>query len=288
MHSSKRKYRAAYIALCLICLIITGLFVWKAWAEEKAHWIPEYKKEDIRPLLNKEQLNPDEYGLLFRQTGLGSSAVDKLLREKKGETILRMQSLFFSNPPILCRSNTPISWEERINMQEAGSLWQNKLTDLEDGDILVTPCSHTYGWRNGHAAIVIDAENGLTLESVVLGENSSVQKTAKWETFPSVVVLRLKDVSAYERARIAQTAEETMKDIPYGFLEDILEHRWEKDTNRDTHCSHLVWKAYRNAGYDLDSDGGLTVTPGDIARSPLLETVQIYGIDPDTLKGSAE
>ena len=38
-----------------------------------------------------------------------------------------------------------------------------------------------------------------------------------------------------------------------------------------------------NAGYDLDPTGGPLVTPDDIANSPYLEVVQIYGFDPDKL-----
>ena len=50
-----------------------------------------------------------------------------------------------------------------------------------------------------------------------------------------------------------------------------------------THCSHLVWQAYKHFGYDIDSDGGPLVTCNDIARSDLLEVVQVYGFDPDAL-----
>ena len=44
-----------------------------------------------------------------------------------------------------------------------------------------------------------------------------------------------------------------------------------------------MWQAYFNFGYDLDSNGGAIVVPKDIATSPLLEVVQVYGFDPDRL-----
>ena len=55
-----------------------------------------------------------------------------------------------------------------------------------------------------------------------------------------------------------------------------------KDTSLlgGTQCAHLIWSAFAAAGYDIDSDGGWLVTPRDLARSPLLEVVQVYGVDP--------
>ena len=32
--------------------------------------------------------------------------------------------------------------------------------------------------------------------------------------------------------------------------------------------------------YDVDADGGRLVTVDDLARSPLFEVVQLYGLDP--------
>ena len=49
------------------------------------------------------------------------------------------------------------------------------------------------------------------------------------------------------------------------------------DSVRGTQCAHLVWLAYAAYGYDIDSNGGLIVTPKDIAESELFEVVQIYG-----------
>lgn len=105
----------------------------------------------------------------------------------------------FERAEIVCRKNSPISWEERLT-PEAQAERGERLTQLEDGDILVTPCSHTFGWRNGHAAIVIDAENRLTMEAVVIGQSSAVQSLDKWEEYPAVAVLRLKGASLQERA----------------------------------------------------------------------------------------
>ena len=50
------------------------------------------------------------------------------------------------------------------------------------------------------------------------------------------------------------------------------------ETITGTHCAHLVWYAYQQFGYDLDSDGGIIVTPRDLYESTNLEIVQIYGM----------
>ena len=44
-----------------------------------------------------------------------------------------------------------------------------------------------------------------------------------------------------------------------------------------THCAHVIWYAYQQVGIDLDSDGGIFVTPYDIQNSPYLEVIQSYG-----------
>ena len=81
--------------------------------------------------------------------------------------------------------------------------------------------------------------------------------------------------------QIAITALELHHDIPYDLTAGIFGPKSaDKDKKKGTHCSHLIWQAYRYYGYDLDSDGGLIVTPKDIANSPALEVVQVYGVDP--------
>ena len=54
-------------------------------------------------------------------------------------------------------------------------------------------------------------------------------------------------------------------------------------SKKGTNCSHLVWQAYYNAGYDIDTDGGPVCTSRDISMSDLLEVVQVYGFDPVSL-----
>lgn len=181
---------------------------------------------------------------------------------------------------VICAPNSIISWEERIR-EESLYKYADRLQDLENGDILLTPCSHTFGWRNGHAALVIDEDNELTLESVVLGTPTCVQNISKWRKYPGVMVLRLKEATKEERNAIAAYAMESMQGVNYGFWGDFSENLLPdfSEAIRDTHCSHLVWSVYHHFGYDIDGDGGIFVTPKDISLSPQLEIVEAYDVD---------
>ncbi len=46
-----------------------------------------------------------------------------------------------------------------------------------------------------------------------------------------------------------------------------------------THCAHLVWYAYKQFGYNVDSDGGFITTPRDLYNSDLWEVIQVYGME---------
>lgn len=178
----------------------------------------------------------------------------------------------YDSEDVFCAPNSIISWEERIR-EESLYKYADRLQNLENGDILLTPCSHTFGWRNGHAAIVIDEENELTLESVVLGTPACVQSVSKWRKYPGVMVLRLKDATKETRDAIATYAAENMQGVEYGFWSDFF------GGTEDTHCAHLIWSVYNHFGYDIDGDGGIFVTPKDISLSHHLEIVETYDVD---------
>ena len=262
--------------LCLVSVCLTAILFLRLWtisAESSARWIPDYPMEDLTSVLQKDILSDEDYSLLYTQTGLARPAVDTLLRQGRGEMIFEIQQAFFTEPTILCEKNSPISREEWS--MEAGPI-----AAVENGDILITPNSHTFGWRNGHTALVVDAENRLTLESAVLGEVSGLQSLEKWEHFPAVLVLRVKDLSPEERSLAAEYALEELMNIPYGFTVGLLSPKYPGTPLRETHCAHLIWAAYMRIGIDLDADGGKIVTPRQLAASPQLEVVQVTGIDP--------
>lgn len=268
----KRKWR---IVILIVLLAGTGLKLWQLSTEPKARWTPDYTRQDLTPILTQEQLQTADYETLLLQTGLSACVIDILRERGMQSEIYAAQERFFAEPPIECVPNSPISAEEHTAQG-------TRLLALEDGDLLLTPCSHAYGWRNGHAALVVDAAQGLTLESVVLGTDSCLQTVQKWETYPAFMVFRLRDASAELRSQIAQTAYGRLCGIPYGLTVGLLSPKY-TDVPDTTHCAHLLWSAYRAYGYDLDSTGGHIVTPRDLALSPLLELKQCCGVDPRVL-----
>lgn len=258
--------------LCAIC----GLMIWKEYTEQFAYKPPFYDKINLEEIVEKEMLTYADCEVISEQTGLHEDIIMDLVSANDTETIYRIQEMYFRTPCMTCKHNTEISWEERI-AEEDRKYYEGRFVGLEEGDILITPNSHTYGFRNGHAAIVVDAEAGLTLEAVVLGEPVCIQSIRKWETLPTVIVLRLREASVEERKNIADYAKEQMEDVSYGFSQDILDYFWQDDI-KNTHCAHMIWKCYKKYGYDLDSNGGIFVTPSDIAKSDMLEVRQVYGM----------
>lgn len=253
---------------CAVSLYLASYF----YTETIAHIPPRAEKSDLSGIISEGRtaLAESDYSFIFEQTGLGKAAVDDL--QSLGE-LEEYQRIYFAPVEYKCRRNSPVSSEEYVISP------QLKFASIEEGDILITRSSHVFSWRNGHAAIVIDAEEGRTLEAVVIGKNSSIQNITKWERYPNITVLRLKNASAEERKQIANTAEKYLNDKPYNLIVGLFPQKYSNiETVGATQCAHLVWLAYASAGYDIDSDKGLIVTPKDILESELFETVQTYGM----------
>lgn len=278
------------------------LFLWTAEAEKAVHYVPDYPKKSIEELLAKEELTKEEYDLLWRQTGLSRVGIDELFGAGRQEELLYLQERFFAPIEYSCCSSYFFYRSERVK-EETGEEMSQRAASVEEavaflptahtGDILITFSGHVFGWRSGHAALVVDGEKGLTLEAITVGCNSRVCKLAHWREYPGFALLRLKGVSEPEGEAIAAYAMENLSDVPYelyhltersqtadflvpGSAENVEENG---KTLSGTQCAHLVWSAYRHFGYDLDSDGGRIVTPRDLYESDLLTIVQMYGID---------
>lgn len=284
---------------CLFLFLWFSLFLfafwlgaWTAWAESYAHYTPEYAKVDIAPIIQKENLEEADYELLLRQTGLNRLGVDELRQNGRQNEMLYLQERFFAEIEMVCLRDNLIVQSERLVNRGLDDF----LPTVQTGDILISFNGHVFGWRNGHAAIVVDAEEGSTLEAITLGSVSRICDIEKWAEYPCFALLRLKGATPEERTAIAEYAAENLAGISYRLfsfsgdskvdgrhdsandLENVAEIVQEPLTG--THCSHLVWSAYAHFGYDLDGDGGRVVTPRDIFDSDLLEVVQIYGLNP--------
>lgn len=283
---NRRGYRNIIIIILVIAFIYGGLSISLVLLEPYAHIAPDYPKINISSILAKRELSQEDYQTLYYQTGLGKPAIDDLrtLYPDSANRILNFQQKFFESIKYVHERNSPISWEESAVDENGKYIAATDMAPLRNGYILITKSSYTYGWRNGHAALVVDAENGTTLESVVLGTNSTFQDISKWTNYPNFMLLRLKNAPPELLDEIAQSAVKNLNNIPYDLFAGIFNSKFKKPGKIDgTQCSHLVWEAFRLFGFDLDSDGGGLVTPNDIANSPLLEVVQVYGVDPDNI-----
>lgn len=266
----KKRIFCLLIIYCLISAYRSSLF----YTEELAHSAPKSEKSDIGSVVRKNccgNLTEADYELIYSQTGLGKSAVQSL---DSLDLLYDYQESYFGEIDFKCKANSPISYEERV---QSGRIL---LAPLEDGDILVTNASHVFSWRNGHAAIVTSAAEGKTLEAVVIGTNSKPQSISKWTGYPNFAVLRLKGADKETRAEIARSAAEYLDDVPYNVFIGLYPMKYSSiSAVKGTQCAHLVWLAYAAHGYDIDSNGGLIVTPKDIAESKLFDIVQTYGIN---------
>lgn len=262
----RNKFLLSLTALAAFLLLFYG--AQRFWAHRAGYFVPDYPQVTLT-----EQT---DYETIFLQTGLGSSAAKNLLETGEFQAILDAQDAFFHPPKAEC---TPLlGWFTREDRFVNGA--GIPLADLQPGDVLVTLSTHTAGWRHGHAALVID-EN-TTLESIVLGTNSTLVNAARWASYSNYAVLRIKNVTPELQQQVTEYSKKHLLDVPYHLTSGWIGPKAPQpgDAQFGLHCSYLVWYAWNQFGYDLDSDGGRLVTAHDLLQSDLLEVVQIFGMDP--------
>lgn len=95
-----------------------------------------------------------------------------------------------------------------------------------------------------------------------------------WERYTTFVQLRLKEEygGTETAAAAADYGTKELVNCPYSFFCG----KDDKDAGK-FHCAYLVWRAYKEVGIDIDSDGGIAVTPNDIYNSPYFERVMVIG-----------
>lgn len=176
----------------------------------------------------------------------------------------------FSSPAV-CSPMSIIVREEQLPADQL-----NPLPPLEDGDILLTDCAHSFGWRHGHAALVVDAAAGQTLEAITCFTPSTLQSAQRWRRYPTFTVLRLRDADPQTRREVARYALDNLLGVDYSLVSGLFGEKAPAEPGA-SQCAYLVWYAYHRFGYDLDGDSGRLVTVQDLMDSPLLETVQQVG-----------
>ena len=313
MHKKEKKRQVCgkRIASVLAVLAMTSFFTLYNWTNEAvktAHIIPSAPRINIENLTGKNELSLQELKIVSEQTGINTTIIKRLLRQDQGQQILELQKAYYEPISITSVRTTPLTICEYVIDENGEYTKGTSIVNLQDGDIVITKNSRFLGWRNGHAGLVVDAEKGLILEAVMLGTNTKLCSISGWEKYPSFLVLRIKEEfqNMYEIEKVVAFAEQNLLDIPYqlhagiwGRMTGLFEKEYsgeekeQKSQSRKmqdgelaqiaeralsgTHCAHVVWYAYQRIGIDLDSDGGLLVTPYDIQNSSYLEVIQSYG-----------
>lgn len=264
--SRKKRY---YVFVIIFSLPFLSFYLLQTFfAHRKGYFFPEYPKITLT--------EESDYDTLFLQTGLGKAAIDKLRENDDFEMILDVQDAFFSKDTVTC---VPVlGWFTKSDRIDRGD--SAPLVDLQPGDILLSLSTHSIGWNHGHAGLVLD--DRWVLECTSWGKNSEIKSTDHWRNYSNYVVLRVKGVSEDLQKEVATFAESNLCDVPYHLTAGLFgEKAPTPESNQfGLQCAYLVWYAWQEFGYDLDSDGGKLVTMQDILQSEQLEIVQIYGINP--------
>lgn len=247
-------------------------------AKSNMFFTPQVARIDLTPFISQTTFSESDYNILYHQTGLAKPMIN-ILKEKPDfkETLLDFQNNYFKAQKVIKTAMTPITNIDEIHDDTGKPIPAFKLAPYENGYIFLTKSTYTYNWRHGHAGLVIDSVRGKVLESLEPFTVSMQQSVSKWIYYPTFKMMRLKDADQSMLDEIALYASTYMQGIPY----NILAMKTSKPIPSSTHCSHIVWHTFNQFGVNLDSSGGIFVSPGDIGRSPYLETLQIYGFDPD-------
>lgn len=256
-----------------ICLTLLGMQIAFMVADNIECWLPDYEKADLSPVLEKSELDEDDYALLYRQTGLTRLGVDRMLAKSGGKKrILTLQEEFFTYHEVKNDFFAPFVCTDFI---------EDHITNvyLEDGDIIVTSSTHLSGWRMGHAGLVVNSNLGTVLQANAIGSSSKLGRVGDFTDRVNFMILSPK-VDSAKKSEVVAYATENLIGIPYGPTVGVF---GSKNSINKTQCAHVVWYAYNQFGIDLDSNGGLVVTPKNIANSPYVELVQVFGFDPNKL-----
>lgn len=286
-----RKRLLCWITVLLsILLLLTGInfFLQSIWAHQFTPFYPEGEPIDLYPVITQQKMGPEDYDVVFKQTGLAQAAVDDLrqMGEEGLQFILNAQKTVFT--PLEAECMTLIfgrfTCEDLLKNKDGTPAYGPQIAPLRPGDVIVSFSTHTWGWRHGHAGLVVDSAHQASLEAVQLGVNTYVADMNHWRNYSNFMVLRVKDSTEVQRQQVTDFALEHLNDVPYSLLAGVFGAKDQRGAEEiKTQCAYLPWRAWQEAGIDLDGDGGRIVTVQDLVESDDLEVVQVYGIDPGLL-----
>lgn len=281
MECCKKRKNKKY--LWIFAGLLSGVLILVGWSVccHNRYFTPEYEEKELSIFFQKRFLTSRDYDELLLQTGLGRSAVNKLRGNENGLKLLKeYQEQMFSTPVITCNSIFGGFVREDLRLTESGE-WQYgpEFVDLRPGDIIVSLSTHSFGWSHGHAGLVIDQEHAL--ESTVIGSKSKIYTIEGWRKYGNYVILRVKNTDDAMGKKVAEYAAKRLVGIPYRLTTGFFgKKEMLKEEISTVQCAYLVWYAWYRHGIDLNSNGGMVITPWDLISSKEVEIVQICGMDP--------
>ena len=270
---------ACFFAFCFLALAGVELSTQisdKTWEQ----WTPSYERSDLSAILAKEQdkLTEDDYAVIYAQTGLTKIGADRMFEKGKKDGIVKIQESYFADVSVTRERFAPWTcWEKLADGKRA------VIGEVRAGDVIVTSATHVLGFRYGHAALVV-SDSGTILEANTPGTESHTTGVNTFNDYATFMVLRPdpEKISDETRLAVADYARNELVGVPYTVFAGIFRKKFQQPL-QGTQCAHIVWYAYKNFGVDLDGNGGCIVKPQDMANSPYMQVVQIYGFDPETV-----
>ncbi len=280
-----KRVIALIVCACFVLallLLAAGLQIFFVLADRVELWRPDYdmlSEDEMKAILSKDGLTDEDYEVLYAQTGLTKIGIDRAL-DMDGSNgirrILEIQSCYFADYDvindrfIMNGMKVPYICTDRLD-GAAEAIY------LAKGDIIVTSSTHISGYRMGHSGIAVGGND--VMQAMAYGTPSYVGTIGDFTSRINFMIFTVR-CDEETKSSVADYALANLIGIPYNALTGVFTN---KNKIKYTQCAHLVWYAYKQFGIDLDSDGGLVVTPRDLARSPKLELVQVFGFDPNAL-----
>ena len=272
------RWKKALIALgCIfgaIGIIALSFYFHFLSAHKITIWRPGYDKiENLSDILNKPELSDEDYDTLYKQTGITKVGIDsELKRGAAGRAqILNIQQSYFEKHEVIFNLFAPYVCTDATDTEIP-------TVSVQKGDIIVTSSTHIAGFRVGHAGLAVNDYGGV-LQATQVGSESYIGEVADFSTRCNFMILRPKrdKITDENINEICAYAVNNLQGKRYFAASGVLSKK--TDENK-TQCAQIVWCAFNRYGFDLDSDGGAVVTPQDLANSPYLELVQVFGFDP--------
>ena len=273
----KRKIIKLILVIGILLSLISGFIIINPIISDPSR--TEF--QDITHLVDKliagYDLTEEEYKLVSEQTGLCKTSILKVNELYDYSYLLRYQEDNVNN----------IEYDTRFMFfgikEEVLKKEHLPFVDLQPGDIMITSSNYTMGIRFGHVGLVINGENGKTLESYSPGQKSDYDFDYTWYHYPKIMLLRLKEEYRHLIPQIIQYCEEYLLDINYSIFASTNQKISLTSSPNKTQCAHLIWAAYKAVGIDLNSNGSWLVKGRDISLSEYLEVVEVKGYDYNNL-----